>query len=1049
MKFDVVVFTKPKEHGIATKRIKLVNGEIDSDASECRMWDGAARVESVRGVDGFEALINGFSSQQFICLGAIKAEFKPRQGEKVRVVSKDIYASLPDKRGVITRTLDCFEFPAGVGPMLLDIDYKGMPADVQQKGKPWDILVSLFPMLGNAARVERSSTSSGLYDAKTNKSYERSGGSHIYPIVQDARDIPRVIDVIFDTLWANGFGWSLVSKGGAVLTRGLIDASVGSPERPIFEGAPAVEPPLAQDKSRRATAIDGSILDTRAAFPDPTAEIKQRAEQARAEWRARLKPEAEKVQKAQTEERIEKAVAKAKANNQPPPDRDRLRRELTRAYEENSLVSPDFELAFDDPAIGVVTVAEVLSDRARFIGQTLADPLEGPTYGRCKALVMEDRFNGGLFIKSFAHGGVGYRLVLNEAMIRAMIERAKPEDAVNVFLEAMDEAALFPGGEEALAALCAKRAGAPMTPARALKLLKERRNAEQEAKHEANLAKDGRIVLKAPPRDGEVRKPALAIDAALAGLNSLDAPVRNLNGRLAEIVKVPTPGLHLLTAADANSVGGERKLIEAPPEFTIREMTDARVGVVVEKYIRLERMTKNGRQSVALPDSCVGAINALHDESRLPIVSGIQTLPLVCAGADGLISIRKTSGIDRASGVMFIIEPEIAVALPNPETITSKDAERAYDRLVNVWFGEVAASDDNKAVLVSIPLTVMQRLLLRAARPGYLITAAVAGAGKTTLAHMISEALFGRAAAAAAWSSNPETRRTALFSYLLAVTPLLLWDNIARETALNCDYVNAALTSPTISDRMYHTQTTREAAATTIQVFTGNSIIASGDMRSRVFKAALMVDREDPENRPFKRSDPLRWTRENRASILHDLYTILCWRPGAPVREKTRMKAWHGMIGHPIELLSGVDFESRISESGGADPTREGLATAVRMLEQRFKRDAFYARDVASAMRQTPSDGDADADATPALLKPAWTQDEVEQFQDSLRTAMDEKEETSRGRWPVDTWISQRIGRRLQTLANRPVAIDRCTMTLRINPASAKRGAAFSIEIDV
>ena len=140
-----------------------------------------------------------------------------------------------------------------------------------------------------------------------------------------------------------------------------------------------------------------------------------------------------------------------------------------------------------------------------------------------------------------------------------------------------------------------------MTPARALKLLKERRNAQREAKHEANLAKDGRIVLKAPPRDGEVRKPALAIDAALAGLNSLDAPVRNLNGRLAEIVKVPTPGLHLLTAADANSVGGERKLIEAPPEFTIREMTDARAGVVVEKHIRLVATLGDGKKrSVAL-----------------------------------------------------------------------------------------------------------------------------------------------------------------------------------------------------------------------------------------------------------------------------------------------------------------------------------------------------------------------------------------------------------------------------------------------------------------
>ena len=277
-------------------------------------------------------------------------------------------------------------------------------------------------------------------------------------------------------------------------------------------------------------------------------------------------------------------------------------------------------------------------------------------------------------------------------------------------------------------------------------------------------------------------------------------------------------GFTSLTAADANSVGGERKLIEAPPEFTIREMTDARVGVVVEKISGLRGRLEREKRSVALRDSWARALNALYDESQLPIVSGVQTLPLVCAGADGSISIRKTSGIDRASGVMFIIDPEIAAALPDPETITSKDAERAYDQLINGWFGEVAASDDNKAVLVSIPLTVVQRLLLRAARPGYLITAPVAGAGKTTLAHMISEALFGRSAAAAAWSSNPETRKTALFSYLLAGTPFLLWDNIARETALNCDHVNASLTSPTFSDRVFHTQTTREAAATTIQV---------------------------------------------------------------------------------------------------------------------------------------------------------------------------------------------------------------------------------------
>ena len=1047
MKFDVVVFTKPEEHGIATKRIRLINGEVVSDGSECSMWDGAARVEPMRGVDDFATLINGLSTQEFIALGVIKAEFKPRQGEKVRVVSRNVYARLADKKGVITRTLDYFEFPAGAGPMLVDSDFKGMPADVRLKGRPWDVLVRFFPALGGAARVVRESTSSKLYDAKTGQSFERSGGSHIYLIVQDARDIPRATEVIFDTLWANGLGWSLVSKGGAVLTRTLIDASVDSPERPIFEGAPAVEPPLAQDKSRKATAIDGEILDIRVAFPDLTAEIKQRAAQARAEWRARLKPEAEKVQKVKTEERVEKVVRKAKANNQPPPDRDQLRRELSLAYEDSCL-APDFELEFDDPAIGFATVAEVLSDRARFVGQTLADPLEGPAYGRGKGLVMQDRFNGGLYIKSFAHGGQGYRLVLNEAMVRAMIEAAKPEDAVRVFLEAMDQAAVFPGGEEALAAECAKRAGT-ISRRRVLGLLKERRDAQQEAKRQAKRGKDNRIVLEAPPRDGEVRKPALAIDAALAGLNSLEAPVRNLNGRLAEVIKVPTPGLHLLTAADANSLGGERKPIEAPPEYTIREMANERVGVVVEKYIRLEETTRNGTRSVALRNSLARAVNALFDESQLPIISGIQTLPLVCVEANGSISIRKTSGIDGASGVMFIIDPDIAAALPDPETITSRDAERSYGRLVNVWFDEVAASDDNKAVLVSIPLTVIERHLLLPARPAFLLTAPVAGAGKTTNCHMISEALFGRSAAAAAWSGNAETRRTALFSYLLAGTPFLLWDNIGRETAINCDHVNASLTSPAVSDRMFHTLTVRHASSVTIQAFTGNGIVAKGDMRSRAFKVTLNVDREDPENRRFKRSDPLGWTRDNRVSILRDLYTILCWRPEAPAREKTRMKTWFRMIGHRIELLSGVDFKSMISESGGADPTREGLATVVRMLEERFGRYVFHARDVVLAAHPALPD-DEDEATTPTPMKPAWTQEEVERFGDGLQAAMDEKEEARRARWQMDaTWTSRRIGRRLQALADRPVVIERSTMTLRACSSLDKRGAEFSIEFDV
>jgi hypothetical protein len=66
---------------------------------------------------------------------------------------------------------------------------------------------------------------------------------------------------------------------------------------------------------------------------------------------------------------------------------------------------PDVELEFD--RLGVVTVGAVLADADRYVGETLADPMEGVDYGRCKAMVMRGD-DGDLFIHSFAHGGSVY-----------------------------------------------------------------------------------------------------------------------------------------------------------------------------------------------------------------------------------------------------------------------------------------------------------------------------------------------------------------------------------------------------------------------------------------------------------------------------------------------------------------------------------------------------------------------------------------------------------------------------------------------------------------
>jgi hypothetical protein len=67
------------------------------------------------------------------------------------------------------------------------------------------------------------------------------------------------------------------------------------------------------------------------------------------------------------------------------------------------ILRPDVELPFDDKEFQGCTVRDVLADPDRFVGATLADPLEGIEYGVCKAKILR-RADGSLWIHSFAHG---------------------------------------------------------------------------------------------------------------------------------------------------------------------------------------------------------------------------------------------------------------------------------------------------------------------------------------------------------------------------------------------------------------------------------------------------------------------------------------------------------------------------------------------------------------------------------------------------------------------------------------------------------------------
>ena len=75
---------------------------------------------------------------------------------------------------------------------------------------------------------------------------------------------------------------------------------------------------------------------------------------------------------------------------------------------------PFLDLDFDH--LGIVSVAAVLADPERSVGDNFADPMEGADYGRCKA--KERRGDDGPFIRQLCHG----RLFICSGTMRGQVK---------------------------------------------------------------------------------------------------------------------------------------------------------------------------------------------------------------------------------------------------------------------------------------------------------------------------------------------------------------------------------------------------------------------------------------------------------------------------------------------------------------------------------------------------------------------------------------------------------------------------------------------------
>jgi hypothetical protein len=542
---EITVFTK--SGGPLTKRIWLLaDGSVKSDGSACVMSEGVAERAQIVNVEQLATLIKQLAPNQAIALGALRTGLPQR----VQVITKARLKGT--QQDFIARTGDSIIYRKRQPTFaLLDYDTKGMPeevaAELKRLGGYWPALLSVLPALRTVAYVMRRSTSAGLSRPDTGEKLP-GGGLHIYVVVQDGSDIERFLRSFHDRCWLAGLGWMMVGAGGQLLDRSIVDRCVGSPERLVFEGGPILVPPLQQDrKSRRPVATGGEVLDTVAACPPLTIVENAKLSELKAKEAHRLSSDAARVRAAFI---AQQATYIIECTGMSARDAERVA-----VRQRNGILLPAVVLPFDETDFAGCTVADVLADPDRFDGATMADPLEGIEYGRCKAKIMR-RPDGTPWIHSFAHGRTVYELKLDASAVREAMEQADSDVVAKIFVELAAAADLDDLDLEGLRNLAAERSGANK---RTISAMLNAVQKEHAAKH-ADQERKRRFAERTDPRP-QIMEPALdapwlpqmgVLNDVLGGLSSAKPPTRDIDGVIARVCKIAIPNTHAFTPNEAN-----------------------------------------------------------------------------------------------------------------------------------------------------------------------------------------------------------------------------------------------------------------------------------------------------------------------------------------------------------------------------------------------------------------------------------------------------------------------------------------------------------------
>ncbi len=356
MKGLCTIFESPRP---LAKRWELRDGKPEKTTA-AHMTSGTYRVAEFGSISELAALVEGITTHQALCASLPRAGASSGRVTTVRALSQN--------PGCLTRTKRHFGLDAKPGILFIDCDQEGISRE-----DLWQMLAKAAPALRSAGVLWRPSGSSHIFHGDQDATGLR--GQHLYVMLGDASEGPRIVKTLSERLWLAGRGHIRISSAGSLLVRCPIDTAPSDAARLIFAGGAECVHPLEQRRGPVVVLNDGGFLQPRD-VPDLTAaeagRVEALVEQAKAAKHSAAVQRRAEHRSATVAKRLHGLVQQGVSASEAE---QRIGAAIDAAF--GGVLLGDFELTIvhDDGRHEAVTVAQVLADRDRWHEADCLDPV--------------------------------------------------------------------------------------------------------------------------------------------------------------------------------------------------------------------------------------------------------------------------------------------------------------------------------------------------------------------------------------------------------------------------------------------------------------------------------------------------------------------------------------------------------------------------------------------------------------------------------------------------------------------------------------------------